>query len=58
MLIDANHTKNHAKKSSNVVNCEAGYGLEIPCNYHFYGPERFINKLKSLCEKLKNDGLL
>ena len=34
------------------VNCGAGYGLGIPCTYHFYGSKPFINKLKELVEAL------
>ena len=40
------------------VNRGAGYGLEIPCKYHFYGSKSFIDKLKELVEALRSDGLL
>ncbi len=35
-----------------------GGGLEIPCMYHFFGPEQYIKKLQSLVDKLKSDGLM
>ena len=37
-----------AKVTGTRVNRGAGYGLEIPCTYKFYGPRRFIDKLKTL----------
>ena len=40
------------------VNRGAGYGLEVPCCYHFFGQAVYINKLKTLCDKLKSNGLL
>ena len=40
------------------VNRGAGYGLEIPCKYHFYGSKSFIDKLKQVVEALRSDGLL
>ena len=36
----------------------AGYGLEIPCKYHFYGAKSFIDKLNELVEALRTDGRL
>ena len=29
------------------INHGGGYGLEIPANFHFYGPEKAINWLKN-----------
>ena len=40
------------------INRGAGYGLEVPCTYHFYGPKSFIDKLKELVEALRTDGRL
>ena len=40
------------------VNRGAGYGLEIPCIYHLYGPKAYIDKLKELVDSLKASGLL
>ncbi len=34
------------------VNRGGGYGLEIPCVYHFYGPPRYIQRLKDTLEPL------
>ena len=44
--------------TGNRVNCGAGYGLEIPCKYHFYGSKLYIERLKSTVEKQRSDGLL
>lgn len=40
------------------VNRGGGYGIEIPCKYHFHGPKDYVEKLKAICIKLKGDGLL
>ena len=40
------------------VNRGAGYGLEIPCIYHLYGPKPYIDKMKELVNSLKKTGLL
>ena len=40
------------------INGGAGYGLEVPCTYHFYGAKSFIDKLKELVEALRTDGRL
>ena len=37
------------------VNRGGGYGLEVPCIYHFYGS---IDKLKKLVDYLLSDGRL
>ena len=39
------------------VNRGAGYGLEIPCKYHCFGPKGYIDKLKTLCDELQEHGL-
>ena len=41
-----------------TVNRGGGYGLEIPCNYHFYGSKSFIKKLQRLVDSLCKDGHL
>ena len=38
------------------VNREAGYGLEVPCVYHLYGPNVYVDKMKELVEFLLADG--
>ena len=40
------------------VNRGAGYGLEIPCMYHFYGAKSFKSKLNELIKALCTDGRL
>ena len=40
------------------INRRAGYGLEFPCSYNFYGVKYFIDKLKELVEALRTDGRL
>ncbi len=40
------------------VNHGAGYGLEFPCTYHFYGSKSFINKLNKVVVDLCSDGRL
>ena len=40
------------------VNRGAGYGLEIPCTYRFYGSKSFIDKLNQLVADLRGDGCL
>ena len=40
------------------INRGAGYGLEIPCKYHFYGAKSLIDKLNELVEVFCNDGRL
>ena len=37
-----------AKVISEKVNRGATHGLEIPCEYHFYGPKPYIDKMKKL----------
>ena len=34
--------------TGNRVNRGAGYGLEIPCKYHFYGSTLHIERLKTI----------
>ena len=40
------------------VNPGAGYGLEIPCKYHFFGSNLYVERLKTIVEKQRSDGLL
>ena len=40
------------------INRGAGYGLEIPCTYHFYGAKSLTDKLNKLVEDLRNEGRL
>ena len=34
------------------MNSGAGYGLEVPCIYHLYGPPAYINEMKELVNDL------
>ena len=47
-----------AEVTGSRVNWGAGYGLEIPCKYHFYGSGLYIERLKTIVEKQRSDGLL
>lgn len=47
-----------AEVTGQYVNRGAGYGLEVPCVYKFYGPKPFISKLQSLFKSLQDKGLL
>ena len=38
-----------AKMAGDRVNRGAGYGLEIPCTYRFYGPMTSLIEGKKLC---------
>ena len=40
------------------VNRGAGYGLEVPCVYHLYGPKVYVDKIKALVESLLADETL
>ena len=40
------------------VNRRAGYGLETPCVYQFYGPKPYIDKLREVIDSLKTSGLV
>ena len=44
--------------TGNRVNWGAGYGLEIPCKYHFYGSTLHIERLKTIVCKQRADGLV
>ena len=46
-----------AKVVGSKVNRGAGYGLEIPCVYSFYGPKPYISKLQELVASLEAKGL-
>ena len=50
--------KGFAEVTGLKVNRGAGYGLEIPCIYRFYGTEPFIRKLQELFGSLRDENLL
>ena len=50
---DAN--KGFASVTGSKVNRKVGYGLEITVVYCLYGPNPYIEKMKTLVEKLRVD---
>ena len=36
----------------------AGYGLEVTCVYHLYGPKVYIDKMKEMSKDLRDSGLV
>ena len=46
--------KAFAKVVGEKVNRGAGYGLEIPCIYHLYGPKPYIDKNEGIGELLNS----
>ena len=50
--------KGMAEVTGSRVNRGAGYGLEIPCKYHFFGSSLYIERLKTIVDKQRSDGLL
>ena len=47
-----------AEVTGPYVNRGAGYGLEVPCTYKFFGPEPYIKKLKEVFKTLQDKELL
>ncbi len=50
--------KGMVEVTGNKVNRGAGYGLEIPCKYHLFGSHLYIERLKTIVDRLRSDGLL
>ena len=50
--------KAFAKVVGDKVNRGGGYGLEIPCIYHLYGPKPYIDKMKELVDSSIASGLV
>lgn len=42
-----------AEVRDSKVNRGGGYGLEIPHEYHFLGPNDYIDKLETICKNLQ-----
>ena len=40
------------------VNWRAGYGLEIPCVYHLYGPKAYVDRIKEITDSMMSSGLI
>ena len=47
-----------AEVRGSKVNRGGGYGLEIPCEYHFFGPKDYIDKLETICRNLQSKDVL
>ena len=56
VFLKRSSNKGLAEVTGNRVNRRAGYGLEIPCI--FYGSRLYIERLKTIVEKQRSDGLL
>ena len=50
--------KGFAEVTGEMVNRGAGYGLEIPCIYRFYGPQPYVTKLEEVIAALRDQHLL
>ena len=50
--------KAFAEVTGRYLNRGAGYGLEVPCLYRFYGPEAYIRILQELLSSLRTNGLI
>ena len=44
--------------TGNSVNQGAGYSLEIPCIYRFYGQQKFVDRLQTLVGDFRSKGLV
>ena len=53
-----NVNKGVAEVIGERVNCGAGYGLEVPCMYHFYGSKPYIDRLQRLMDSIREEGRL
>ncbi len=47
-----------AEVTGPYMNRGAGYGLEVPCTYTFFGPDPYISKLQEILKHLQDKGLL
>ena len=43
-----------AEVRGSKANRGGGYGLETPCEYHFFGPKDYIDKLETICRNLQS----
>ena len=50
--------KGFAEVIGSKVNRGAGYGMEIPCIYQFYGPKPYVDRIQEVTESLRASGLL
>ena len=52
-FLTRSQNKGVAKVTGTEVNRGAGYGLEIPCFYRFYGSRPYIERLKTAVEEIE-----
>ena len=45
-----------AEVTGDKVNRGAGYGLEILCIYHLYGPKPYVDRMKGIVENWRSAG--
>ena len=50
MFLRRDVNKGFAEVTGTKVNRGAGYGLELPCKYKFYGPKLYCDRLKRILE--------
>ena len=58
MFLRRDSNKGFAKVTGDCVNRGAGYGMEVPCIYRFYGPTIYIQRLQQIIQSLQERGLL
>ncbi len=47
-----------AEVTGHRTNRGAGFGLEIPCKFHFFGPKPYTDKFEKFVAEFKDKGLL
>ena len=57
-FLERTANKGLVEVTGSKFNWGAGYGLEIPCTYHFLGSNLYVERLKTIVEKQRSDGLL
>ena len=58
MFLQRDCNKGFAEVTGNCVNRGAGYGMEVPCIYRFYGPTMYIQRLQQIVQSLQERDLL
>ena len=57
-FLKRNVNKGMAEVIGERVNRDAGYGLEVPCTYRFYGSKPYIDRLRRLVDSIREEGRL
>ena len=52
-FLTRSQNKGVAEVTGTKVNRGAGYGLEVPCFYRFYGSTRYVERLKAAIQKIE-----